>query len=107
MYKSDDKNSKLNFIDSHEYKRAAESQITDWQKQIDELKEKGKDLIGDAKSELDSLLAQLEENQKTFGDYLSDLADRAEDQWDDLKDDAEEKWSSFNDSVQKIFSKFS
>lgn len=107
MHTPENKTSKLNFIDKHEYKKAAESQISDWQLQIDALKEKGKDLLGETKSELDSLLEQLEENQKSFGGYLSDLADRAEDQWDDLKDEAEEKWSSLNESAQKIFSKFS
>ncbi len=107
MYKSNDETTKLSYGNSHEYQRYAESQISDWQHQIDALKEKGKDLIGNAKSELDTVLDQLEENKNTFSTYLSELGDRAEDQWDDLKDEAEEKWSAVSDSVQRLFSKYS
>jgi vacuolar-type H+-ATPase subunit H len=107
MHKSDDETSKLSSANRREYQSYAETQISDWQQQIDALKEKGKDLVGDAKSELDSVLEQLEENQKTFSSYLSELGDRAEDQWDDFKEEAEEKWSAISDSVQKLFSKFS
>jgi vacuolar-type H+-ATPase subunit H len=107
MYKSDDETSKLSSANRQEYQRYAENQITDWQQQIDVLKEKGKDLVGDAKSELDAVLEKLEENKNTFSSYLSELGDRAEDQWDDFKDEAEEKWSAISDSVQKLFSKYS
>jgi uncharacterized protein YukE len=107
MYKSDDKTSKLSSANRQEYHRYAETQISDWQQQIDALKEKGKDLVGDSKSEFDSVLEQLEENKNTFSSYLSELGDRAEDQWDDFKDEAEEKWSAISDSVQKLFSKYS
>ena len=107
MYTSDDKTSKLSSANKQEYQRYAETQISDWQQQIDSLKEKSKDLVGDAKSELDTVLEQFEENKNTFGSYLSELSDRAEDQWDDFKDEAEERWSAISDSFQKLFSKYS
>ncbi len=106
MHKSDDETSKLSSGNRQEYQRYAEIKISDWQQQIDALKEKGKDLVGDAKSELDAVLEKLEENKNTFSSYLSELGDRAEDQWDDFKDEAEEKWSAISDSVQKLFSKY-
>ncbi|MBK8817219.1 MAG: hypothetical protein IPN42_17710 [Methylococcaceae bacterium] len=106
MHNSDNETSKLSHGNRQEYQRYAETQISDWQHQIDALKDNGKDLIGDAKSELDSVLEQLEENKNTFSAYLSELGDRAEDQWDDFKDEAEEKWSAISDSVQKLFSKY-
>lgn len=106
MHKSDDEISKLSHSNRQEYQRHAVTQISDWQQQIDALKEKGKDLVGDAKSELDTVLEKLEENKNTFSSYLSELGERAEDQWDDFKDEAEEKWSAISDSVQKLFSKY-
>lgn len=90
-----------------EFKSNAETHLTDLQQQIDALKEKTSDLVGEAKIEYDTLLASLEESQVAFTNYLSELSDKAEDKWDDLKDEAEEQYASLSDNVQKFFSKFS
>jgi hypothetical protein len=89
-----------------DYCSNAENKIGEWQRQIDVLKLKGTELVGDAKKEFDALMGDLEDNQTSFKAYLSGLTEKAEDTWEDIKDEAQEKWTAFSDTVEKAISRY-
>ena len=92
---------------SNEYRRVTESKMNEWDQKINDMKEKGKDLSEDAKSEFNSKLDELEKGRDSFSNYLSELGDKAEVKWEDFKDEAEDKWNNISRSFNDFFSKYS
>lgn len=106
MHTSSQSSSGQSCSSCRDYRTRAEQEAPQWQEQIDTLKTRGNQLSGDARREFDAMMSEIEGNQSSFMDYLSGLADKAEDNWEELKDEAQRKWASMSDTLQKAISKY-
>ena len=89
------------------YQQQLQSQLTEWDKQISDLKEKADHASDyDAKADYNGQVEHIHALQQTARDKLNELKNAHENKWDHLKEDIESTWEKLETAIKKITSTF-
>lgn len=75
-----------------DFEKKLATQISDLDMKIAELREKGRDLSGDAKAEWDKNVAGLEADRKVLSEKLVDVQKAVGDAWKDVQEGSQSAW---------------
>jgi TolA-binding protein len=90
----------------NEYQRKIEGELREFNKKLDEMKEKAADLKGDAKSDFDRTMNELREKQSTAASEVEELKAKSGKAWEDLKAKTDEAVQDLKDAYDKAASRF-
>ncbi|HKL51006.1 MAG TPA: hypothetical protein VJ902_00610 [Wenzhouxiangellaceae bacterium] len=80
--------------------------LDDLDKQIEDLKERGEKLEGEAKKEYENRLHDLREKRREAKRQLDEAQAASEEKWEQFKDEAEHAWKALGNSFNYFKSHF-
>jgi poly(hydroxyalkanoate) granule-associated protein len=88
------------------YQKKLETQLKDWDAQIDQLTAKAKKAKGDAQLKVQGEIDSLRSQRAALQNQFDELRNRGEEAWEDLKEGVEKAWSDINDALGKAANHF-
>jgi len=89
------------------YEKKLQSQLDEWNAEIDKLKAKADSAEADAQLEYYKQIEELRSMQDAAGKKLDELKEAGDDAWEDLKAGIDSAWDSLSSSVKSAVSRFS
>jgi TolA-binding protein len=89
-----------------EYQQKVETELREFNKKLDEMKEKAADLKGHARTEFDRIMKELREKQGAAARELEALKAKSGRAWEDLKGQTDEAVQDLKQAYDKAVSRF-
>lgn len=88
------------------YQKKIEAQLKEWDKQLDQLMAQMRKMGVEARTKVESELANLKSKRATAQKKLDEVRNRSEDAWEDLTDGVEKAWDDISDALGKVAARF-
>lgn len=88
------------------YEKKLQAQLDEWAAEIDKLRAKTQSASADVQIEYEKQVDELKEKQKAANEKLTELKEASEDSWEELKDDMDSTWNSLEKTLKSATSKF-
>lgn len=88
------------------YQKKLEAQLTEWDRQLDQLMVKVKKAGVEARTKVEDELAGLKSKRVAVQKRLDELRNHGEDAWEDLKGGIEKAWDDISDTLGKVVARF-
>ena len=89
-----------------EYQKQLEEKLHKYNKDIEELKSKSKDLKKKAKADFERAIQELKEKKDTAGKKLEELKAAGDKAWEDAKKDTDRAMDELSEAIDKAVSRF-
>jgi hypothetical protein len=90
----------------HRFQQRLESQLSEWDARLDELKAKARDAKAEIRTEFEVQLEALAGKRAVAQEKLQELRRHGEWAWEDLKDGAEKTWGELREAIKRSASLF-
>lgn len=89
------------------YEKKLQSQLDEWDAEIDKLKAKAVSAEADAQLEYYKQIEELRSMKDAASEKLGELKEAGDDAWEDLKAGIDSAWDSLGSSIKSAVSRFS
>ncbi len=89
-----------------EFQKGLQARLEEFDSQIERLREKGRDLTGDAKANWDRKLAELATKREAAGAQVDEIARSSAEAWKDVQKGAQSAWDELDKTFHDVAREF-